>query len=108
MIIRRGKLVAVGLVTLVALLVSAGAAQAAMSPDPHAPTYPAVIAQQNAREDESNLKFIMAAFAVVWAAFFGYAFVSARRELQLRREIEALREALKEHEAAQGKSTGSG
>ena len=54
-----------------------------------------------ADEPESNLPFLFAAFAVTWAAFFAYAFYMAHRERELRREVEALRQALEEKDAAE-------
>lgn len=45
---------------------------------------------------ESNLGFLFAGFALVWVAFFAYAFYMSRRERELRREIDALREQLAE------------
>ncbi|MFC1988345.1 CcmD family protein [Chloroflexota bacterium] len=45
-----------------------------------------------------NASFIFAAFAIVWAVVFGYVFVSLNRQRQLRREIDLLKETLKEEE----------
>ena len=47
---------------------------------------------------ESNLGFLFAGFAVVWAVFFGYVFYMSRRERELRRELDALRRQLTERE----------
>lgn len=49
---------------------------------------------------ESNLSFLFAVFAVTWAAFFAYVFYMAYRGRELRREVEALRQALEEKEAS--------
>ena len=47
---------------------------------------------------ESNLPYLFGGFAVVWVGFFGYVFFLHRRERELRREIEALRRELGEHQ----------
>ena len=41
-----------------------------------------------------NLPYLFAAFAVIWAIFFAYAFFVARRQQELRNEIRRLRHAL--------------
>lgn len=41
-----------------------------------------------------NLGYLLAAFAVVWAAVFGYVLFLQRRQRALEREIEALRASL--------------
>jgi len=45
-----------------------------------------------------NAGYLFAAFTIIWASFFVYAFVLWQRERQLRREIDYLKEALKEKE----------
>ena len=56
----------------------------------------AVLAAPAAQEapGESNLGFLFAGFAVVWIAFFAYVFYMSRRERELRREIDELRQQL--------------
>lgn len=41
-----------------------------------------------------NLPFLFAAFAVSWAVFFVYAFWVSRRQQDLRREIDELRQTM--------------
>lgn len=43
-----------------------------------------------------NAGYILAAFVVVWLLFFGYLLVLLNRQKKLKREIESLKEALKE------------
>ena len=40
---------------------------------------------------ESNLPFLFAVYTISWLAFFAYAFYMTRRQRDLRREIEELR-----------------
>ena len=47
---------------------------------------------------ESFLPFLAAAYAVTWAAFFAYAFYVSRKQAELRRELETLRQALQQRE----------
>ena len=49
---------------------------------------------------ESFLPFLAAAYAVTWAAFFAYAFYVSRKQAELRRELEALRQSLEQRERA--------
>ena len=53
-----------------------------------------------------NLPYLFAAFAVIWAAFFVYAFFVARRRQELEREIDTLRRTLEERGPAAGPSSG--
>ncbi len=48
-----------------------------------------------------NAGYIFAAFAIVWAVIFGYLHLLFNRQRKLRREINSLREALKEKEREQ-------
>ncbi len=43
-----------------------------------------------------NLGYLFAAFAIVWAVVFGYVLLLINRQRRLRRDINSLREALKE------------
>ncbi len=43
-----------------------------------------------------NAGYLFAAFAIVWAAVFGYVLLLFNRQRRLRREINSLKEALKE------------
>ena len=42
-------------------------------------------------EGEDFLPFLFAAFAVTWIAFFAYAFFIARKQADLKQEIDTLR-----------------
>jgi CcmD family protein len=43
-----------------------------------------------------NLGYLLAAFTIVWAVVFGYVLLLINRQRRLRRDINSLREALKE------------
>lgn len=43
-----------------------------------------------------NLGYLFAAFTIVWLALFGYIFSLSRRQVKLRRDIDLLKEVLKE------------
>jgi CcmD family protein len=45
-----------------------------------------------------NAGYILGAFALTWAVVFGFVFVLPNRQRRLRREIDSLKEALKEQE----------
>lgn len=53
---------------------------------------------QQEPEGESELPWLFAVFFITWAVFFGYAFVMSRRQREMKREIEALKNALAEKE----------
>lgn len=48
-----------------------------------------------------NAGYIFAAFAIIWAAVFGYVLVLFNRQRRLRREIDSLKETLKGKEVEQ-------
>ena len=54
------------------------------------------LAQDRSSQPDDNLPFLFAAYAVTWAGFFSYAFYISRRQSDLRRELESLREQLAE------------
>ncbi len=57
----------------------------------------APLAPQGGGQDskpEANLPFLFAVYTITWIAFFGYAFYLSRRQVELRREIQALQEEL--------------
>ena len=58
------------------------------------------LAQANA--NPANLRYIFAAFLAAWAGFFLYALFMARRERQLKREVEELRRQMEERKGKQG------
>ncbi|MFH0942181.1 MAG: CcmD family protein [Chloroflexota bacterium] len=43
-----------------------------------------------------NLGYLFAVYTIVWAVIFGYVLVLIRGQKKLRREIEQLKEAIKE------------
>ncbi len=45
-----------------------------------------------------NAEYLFAAFGIIWAAVFGYVLLLVNRQRRLRREIDTLREVLKEKE----------
>lgn len=49
-------------------------------------------------EGEDYLPFLFAVFAVTWIAFFVYAFFMSRKQADLKREIDALRQSLEDSE----------
>lgn len=54
------------------------------------------LAQASGSDPEANLPFLFAVYILTWAGFFGYAFYMSRRQRDMRRDIEALRQALRE------------
>lgn len=42
-----------------------------------------------------NFWYLFAAYGVIWLLVFGYVFMLIRREKAMRKEIEALKEAMK-------------
>jgi len=46
-----------------------------------------------------NAGYLLAAFTIIWAVVFGYMLLLFNRQRSLRREINSLREVLKEKEA---------
>ena len=55
-----------------------------------------VTGQEGEPVRNANLPFLFAAFAVVWAGFFGYLFYIHQRSSNLRQEIDELKEELEE------------
>lgn len=47
-------------------------------------------------EGEDYLPFLFAVFAVTWVAFFVYAFFMSRKQADLKREIDALRQSVED------------
>ena len=54
--------------------------------------------QASGSDPEANLPFLFAVYILTWAGFFGYAFYMSRRQRDMRRDIEALRQALRERQ----------
>jgi CcmD family protein len=46
----------------------------------------------------TRLSFVFAVYSLTWVIFFGYAFFMARKQQELKRELESLRRALEERE----------
>ncbi len=63
----------------------------------------AVLASVAGQEGETvrnaNLPYLFAAFAVVWAGFFGYLFYIHQRNSNLRQEIDELKEELEQQKS---------
>ena len=53
-------------------------------------------------DPEANLPYLFAAYSVTWVGFFVYVYYLSQRNRNLRREVEALREALEERERRDG------
>ena len=49
-----------------------------------------------------NPVFVFAAYAIVWIAFFAYLYYVARRQADIRSQIDALRESLQDNEGETG------
>lgn len=48
-----------------------------------------------------NAGYLFATFTIIWAVVFGYVLLLLNRQRRLRREIDSLKEALKEKEVGQ-------
>ena len=48
-----------------------------------------------------NVGYLFAAFTIVWAVVFGYVLLLLNRQRRLQREIDSLKEAVKEKEGEQ-------
>ena len=58
-----------------------------------------IVAEEHGDDDpQSNLPFLFAVFFITWAAFFAYVFIMARRQREMRSEIEVLKRVLAERE----------
>ncbi len=58
----------------------------------------APLAQESGANPEANLPFLFAVYILTWAGFFGYAFYMSRRQREMRREIDALKQAVRDRE----------
>ena len=56
------------------------------------PSPPQASSQASDSDPEANLPFLFAVYILTWAGFFGYAFYMSRRQRDLRRDIDALRQ----------------
>lgn len=92
---------AMPLVVAIAIAVAALAvapAEAATTPAPSPIQISQVAPQQQPSQPEANLPFLFAVFFITWAAFFAYIFVMSRRQREMQREIDILRQTLEERE----------
>jgi CcmD family protein len=55
-------------------------------------------AQASDSDPEANLPFLFAVYILTWAGFFGYAFYMSRRQRDMRHDIDALRQALRDRD----------
>lgn len=60
----------------------------------------APLAQASGSDPEANLPFLFAVYIITWAGFFGYVFYMSRRQREMRRDIDALKQAVREKEEA--------
>jgi CcmD family protein len=60
----------------------------------------APLAQESGSDPEANLPFLFAVYFITWAGFFGYVFYMSRRQREMRRDIDALKQAVREKEEA--------
>ena len=63
---------------------------------------PEQTAASQGSDPEANLPYLFAAYSITWIGFFVYAYYLSQRNRSLRREVEALREALGEREQRGG------
>lgn len=86
-----GTLMAVILLSAVVLALDADVALA-QQPTPE----PAGSIAAEDTDPEANLPYLFAAYTVTWIGFFVYVYFLSQKNRSLRREVEALREALEE------------
>ena len=55
-------------------------------------------AQASDSDPEANLPFLFAVYILTWAGFFGYAFYMSHRQRDMRHDIDALRQALRDRD----------
>lgn len=60
----------------------------------------APLAQESGSDPEANLPFLFAVYIITWAGFFGYVFYMSRRQREMRREIDVLKQAVRDKEEA--------
>ena len=100
--------IAVTLALAAALLMDANGAHALPTgSEPGAPGQQ-IAPQEEKNDPEANLPFLFAVFIITWAAFFAYLFLTARRQREMQREIEALKAVLAEREADRPAGSGAG
>ena len=59
-------------------------------------------AQESGSDPEAYLPYLFAVYAITWGAFFGYIFIMSRKQREMRREIDVLKQALAEREGSRG------
>ncbi len=95
--LRTARLAALGLLGVIAAVVLASPAYAAGGIVDH-PASVTSFAQASDSGPEANLPFLFAVYILTWAGFFGYAFYMSRRQRDMRRDIDSLRQALEERQ----------
>lgn len=48
----------------------------------------------------NNIPYLFAAYSIAWAFFFGYMFFTSRRQRELERELQAIRDILEKRDSA--------
>lgn len=56
------------------------------------------LAQASESSPDTNLPFLFAVYIITWAGFFGYVFYMSRRQREMRREIDALTQTVRDME----------
>lgn len=59
---------------------------------------PSTLAQASESSPDANLPFLFAVYIITWAGFFGYVFYMSRRQREMRREIDALAQTVRDME----------
>ena len=88
---------------IVASMLWTGFAFASEGDDGTLPAQSGVSAQQqedDGSDPEANLPFLFAVYMITWAGYFAYAFLMSRRQREMQRELDALKAAIAEKEAA--------
>ena len=62
--------------------------------------------KQDGDADE-NLPYLFAVYIITWAGFFAYVFVVSRRQREMQRELEALKQVLADREKRPADAQGS-
>ena len=98
---RRGLLL-IAIVVALAAAAPFSAAHAQISPQAlyvlGGESAPAPQPQDQEFEGESELPWLFAVFFVTWATFFAYVFIMSRRQREMQRELDALKQALSRRE----------
>ena len=91
-------MIAAAAVVVVAIIIfqasAAYAADALTIPDLLNPDHTPKAQEVKASHPEANLPYLFAVYILTWAGFFGYIFLMARRQKEMRRDIETLKTML--------------